>query len=118
MPGAPRWHWSDEPFSYTKMCYAVPAIVFLVVLLLSAFGLDDWLPRSTVWSVVSVGLIAIASYVFFVSVVWRLLPSRVRSRTPYNRKEASEEKGDIRSFWNLCKALFSRRVPPHAGSAR
>jgi ABC-type Fe3+ transport system permease subunit len=111
MPGATRWRWSDEPFSYTKLCYAVPPLVFAIVLLLSAVGIDEWLPKSISFSVVTVGFIALASYFFFLIVVWRLLPARIRVRIPYDRKEAAEQKGDIRSFWTFYKVLLSRSSP-------
>ena len=56
-------------------------------------------------SVVVVGLIAAAIYFFFLKVVWLLLPRSIRVRIPYDRKEASESKGDIKSFWDLRKLV-------------
>jgi len=97
MPGFSRWRWSDEPFSYTKLCTTIPLLVFAVVLLISLFGRDQWMPSSDALSVAFVGLIALATYVFFLKVVWRLLPVGVRARIPYDRKEAGELKGDIKS---------------------
>jgi RHS repeat-associated protein len=40
-------------------------------------------------------------------VLWRLLPASIRARIPYDAKEASESKGDIRSFWDLRKLWSS-----------
>jgi hypothetical protein len=108
MPGAPRWHWSDEPFSYTKLCYVVPGFVIAIWLLLSVIGLDEWLPTSATFDVALVGVSALLAYLFFRIFVWRFLPTKVRSRTPYDRKEANEQKGDVRSFWDMCKVLFSK----------
>lgn len=105
MPGFRRWHPSEEPFSYTKLCAAVPILVFATVLLNSIFRGDKWLPSSMVLSVVIVGAIAAAIYFFFLKVVWLLLPVGIRARIPYDSKEASESKGDIRSFWDLRKLV-------------
>jgi hypothetical protein len=105
MPGFGRWRPSDEPFSYTKLCAAIPIFVFAAVLIISSFEVDKWLPSSIAFSVATVGLIAIATYLFFLKVVWLLLPSRIRDRIPYDRKDASESKGDIKSIWDLRKLL-------------
>jgi len=101
VPGARRWNPSDEPFSYTKLCYFTPILVFGVVLLISVFEGDEWLPSSAALNVAIVSAIALAVYLFFLKVVWRLLPAGIRARIPYDRKQAMELKGDIRSFWEL-----------------
>src|SRR5229473_3375088 len=98
MPGFGRWHPSEEPFSYTKLCAFVPILVFATVLFISMFKGDKWLPSSMALSVAIVGLTAAAIYLFFLKVVWLLLPGGIRARIPYDRQEASESKGDIRSF--------------------
>jgi hypothetical protein len=105
MPGARRWRPSEEPFSYTKLCAPVPVLVFVAILLISTFTEDRWLPSSMVLNVAVVGLIAAAAYFFFLKIVWLLLPGGVRARIPYDRREASESKGDIKSFWDLRKLL-------------
>jgi|SRR5271167_1360759 len=106
MPGFGHWHPSEEPFSYTKLCTVIPILVFATVLLLiSTFEGNKWLPSSVALSVAIVGLIAAAIYFFFLKVVWLLLPGGIRTRIPYDRKEASESKGDIRSFWDLRKLV-------------
>ena len=110
MPGGARWRWSDEPFSYTKLCYTVPGIVICSWLFLSGIGWDAWLPKSNFLCVVVVGLIAVAAYVFFLTVVWDLLPNRIRERTPFDQIEAERLKGDVRSFWDLCKLILWSHV--------
>src|SRR5207248_10008207 len=75
VPGARRWNPSDEPFSYTKLCYFTPILVFGVVLLISVFEGDEWLPSSAALNVAIVSAIALAVYLFFLKVVWRLLPA-------------------------------------------
>jgi hypothetical protein len=108
MPGGIRWKWGDEPFSYTKLCYAIPILVFMSAVVIPLFK-EDWLPRSSFLNVLLVGSIALVVYLFFLKIVWRLLPARIRARIPYNRQEAENFKGDVRSFWDLCRALFSKR---------
>ena len=106
MPGFRRWHPSEEPFSYSKLCLVIPVLVFAAALLVS------WdkrlLPSSMFWGVAIVGLVAAALYFFFLKVVWFLLPAGIRARIPYDAKEASESKGDIRSFWDLFKLATPR----------
>ncbi|MGB8589862.1 MAG: hypothetical protein WCD40_00665 [Candidatus Acidiferrales bacterium] len=109
MPGFRRWHPSEEPFSYTKLCTAIPILVFGTVLLISMFKGDKWLPSSVALSVVIVGLIAAAIYFLFLKVVWLLLPGGIRARIPYDRKEASESKGDVKSFWDIRKLVVPTR---------
>jgi|SRR6516164_8009771 hypothetical protein len=108
MPGFRRWYPSEEPFNYKKLCAAVPFFVFGTVLLISVFKGDNWLPFSIPLSVAIIGLIAIAAYFFFLKIVWILLPSGVRARIPYDSKEASESKGDVRSIRDLLKVLVDR----------
>jgi len=110
MPGFPRWRWSNEPFSYTKLCYLVPLLVFAPAAFFPAFERCRWLPSSNVLRVATVGLIALGAYYFFLKVVWKLLPARVRERTPYDLKEAVELKGDVRSFRDFCKVLLCQPV--------
>jgi hypothetical protein len=120
MPGGIRWDPSKEPFSYVKLCfYYLPCLLFLlwiVVLLFSAFGglqwLDQivkWLPSSTVLRIVIGATLLSVYYFLFMKVLWRFLPAGIRARIPYDAKEASESKGDIKSFWDLRKLL----VPTH-----
>ncbi len=114
MPGGRRWRWSDEPFSYTKLCITIPALVFFGVVFISAFEkgqqwLVHWLPSSNILNVAAVGLIALAAYLFFLKVVWRLLPADIRAHIPYDLQEARELKGDVRSFWDLCKLILRPR---------
>jgi len=114
MPGGRRWRWSDEPFSYTKLCITVPVLVFFGVVLASAFEkgqqwLDRWLPSSNILNVAAVGAIGLGAYLFFLKVVWKLLPAGIRARIPYDRIEASQLKGDVRSFWDLCMLILRRR---------
>jgi len=45
-------------------------------------------------------------YLFFMKVLWRLLPAKIRARIPYDRQEAIESKGDIKSFWDLRKLVL------------
>jgi hypothetical protein len=104
MPGGVRWKPSDEPFSYQKLCYFVPGLVFIGAVVMQ-FGYGG-LPVSNSLNVLLVGLVGIASYLFFLKVVWLLLPSRIRARIPYNRQEAENSKGDVRSFWDFCRVLF------------
>ena len=53
MPGGVRWDQSQEPFSYTKLCfYYLPRLlVFLGIaaLLISAFGGLQWLDQVGSW---------------------------------------------------------------------
>jgi hypothetical protein len=109
MPGFRRWHPSEEPFSYTKLCTVIPILVFAMALLVSTFKGEKWLPSSLPLSVAIVGLIAAAVYFFFLKVVWLLLPGSIRARIPYDSKEAGASKGDIKSFWDLRKLV----VPSH-----
>src|SRR5271155_1468020 len=120
MPGFRRWHPNEESFSYAKLCfYYIPCwLVFLGIaaMLISAFGglqwldrIGNWLPSSTLWRIVlGIGLIA-GYYLFFMKIVWGLLPMRMRARIPYDAKEASESKGDIKSFWDLRKLVIRTR---------
>jgi hypothetical protein len=120
MPGFRRWNPTEEPFSYAKLCfYYIPCLlVFLGIaaLLISAFGGLQWLDRVGSWFPSSVPVrVAIGAaliggyYVFFMKVLWNLLPASIRARIPYDAREASESKGDIRSFWDLHKLV----LPPH-----
>lgn len=117
MPGFRRWNPSEEPFSYAKLCfYYIPCLlVFLgnAALLITAFGGLQWLNQigsllpSSVPSRVAIGTALIgAYYVFFMKVLWKLLPASIRTRIPYDAKEARESKGDIRSFWDLRKLVL------------
>jgi hypothetical protein len=59
---------------------------------------------------VAIGAALIAAYyLFFMKVLWRLLPASIRARIPYDAKEASESKGDIKSFWDLRKLVLPTR---------
>ena len=118
MPGARRWRPSEEPFSYAKLCfYYLPcllAFLGIVALMVSAFGGASWLDQIGRWFPSSAPLrvaigaaVIVAYYLFFMKVLWRLLPSSVRARIPYDAKEASESKGDIKSFWDLRKLWSS-----------
>jgi hypothetical protein len=103
-----------------KLCfYYLPGLlVFLgiVALLISALGglqwlelVGGWLPSSVLLRVViGVALIG-AYYLFFMKVLWRLLPAGIRARIPYDAKEASQSKGDVRSFWDLRKLVLPTR---------
>lgn len=106
MPGTRRWNPSEEPFNYKKLCTAVPIFVFAVILLLSFVGMDGWLPSSKALSVAIIGLISLATYLFFLKGVWMLLPGNIRARIPYDRNEADNSKGDIRSLRELFRVLF------------
>jgi hypothetical protein len=107
MPGGVRWNWGDEPFSYQKLCYLIPMVVFLTVVALALFG-DEWLPKSNFLNVLVVALMGGIAYLFFLKVVWRLLPASKRDRIPYNRQEAENLKGDVRSFRDFCRVVFSK----------
>jgi len=107
MPGGVRWNWGDEPFSYQKLCYVVPMVVFLIAVAISLSG-DQWLPRSNFLNVLLVGTVGVIVYLFFLKVVWRLLPTRKRERIPYNRQEAVNSKGDVRSVRDFCRVVFSK----------
>jgi hypothetical protein len=107
MPGGVRWNWGDEPFSYQKLCYVIPMVVFLVAVAIPLSG-DQWLPRSNFLNVVVVAAVGVIVYLFFLKVVWRLLPARKRERIPYNRQEAVNSKGDVRSFRDFCRVIFSK----------
>ncbi len=113
MPGVGRWrwprstsetNWSSQPFSYTKLSYAIPVIVFIVAVAVS-FSNADYLPLSLILAVVIVGLAAFAAQIIFLRIVWRLLPSSFRARIPYDSKDARERKGNIKSFWELLKLI-------------
>jgi len=101
-----RWIWSEEPFSYLKLCIIAPVLVIAAVPIMSYLGWDKWLPSSEVLNVAIVGTIALGAYLFFAKVIWYLLPSGVRSHIPYDRKEALEKKGDVRSSWGLLRLFF------------
>ena len=107
MLGGARWSWGDEPFSYQKLCYVIPMAVFLVAVAIPLTG-DQWLPQSNFLNVALVGAAGVIAYLFFLKVVWRLLPARKRDRIPYNREEAENSKGDVRSFLDFCKVILSR----------
>jgi len=117
MPGFGRWNPSEEPFSYARLClYYIPCLlVFLGIaaLLTSAFGGLQWLDQigsllpSSVPLGVAIGAALIGTYyVFFLKLLWKLLPASIRARIPYDAKEAHESKGDIRSFWDLRKLVL------------
>jgi len=117
MPGGIRWDPTKGPFSYVKLClYYLPGLLLflgIVALLISALGglqwldrLGGWLPSSALLRVV-IGVALIGGYyLFFMKVLWRLLPASIRTRIPYDAKEASQLKGDIRSFWDLRKLVL------------
>src|SRR5882672_3788093 len=100
MPGGIRWHPSDEPFSYTMLCnYYLPCVALIIALVVSAVKGIDWmdevgkrLPSSNILSAAIVILGMFVVYVFFLKVVWMLLPYRIRERIPYDRKEAIERR--------------------------
>ncbi len=120
MPGFRRWYPNEEQFSYAKLClYYIPCwLVFLGIaaMLISAFGglqwlgrIGNWLPSSTPLRI-GLGIGSIAGYyLFFMKILWRLLPANVRARIPYDRQEVLESKGDIKSFWDLRKLLLPTR---------
>lgn len=120
MPGGVRWNPSHEPFSYWKLCYYYfPCLLFcfgLLVMVLSVFGKLEWLdrmiellPSSTIWNIV-IAVLLIAAYDFvFMKLLWKLLPSKLRQRIPYDAREANESKGDIRSVWDLRKLFAPSR---------
>jgi hypothetical protein len=117
MPGGIRWDPTKEPFSYVKLCfYYLPgslAFSGIVVLLISAIGdlpwlyrVGGWLPSSVLLrAVIGVALIG-AYYLFFMKVLWRLLPASTRARIPFDAKEAGQSKGDIRPFRDLRKLVL------------
>jgi hypothetical protein len=107
MPGGVRWNWGDEPFSYQKLCYIIPMIVFLVAVAIPLSG-NQWLPESSFLNVMLVGAVGVVGYLFFLKVVWWLLPARIRARIPYNRQEAESLKGDVRSFRDFCRVVFRK----------
>jgi hypothetical protein len=120
MPGGVRWEPTKEPFSYAKLCfYYIPGLLVFVgiaLLVASAFGTLPWLGQIGSWlpsSVplrIAIGAALIVGYYFFcLKMVWRLLPADVRARIPYDRQEALESKGDIKSFWDLRKLLLPTR---------
>lgn len=120
MPGGVRYEPTKEPFSYVKVCfYYLPGLLVFVgiaVLVFSAFGGFQWLDRIGIWlptsilSRVAVGAAFLgAYYLFFMKVLWRLLPPSIRARIPYDRQEAMESKGDIKSLWDLRKLVFRIR---------
>jgi len=113
MPGVGRWRWPrstneanwfTEPFSYTKLSYAIPIVVFTVAVLVSISNVD-YSPSSLFLRVIIVGFIAFAAQVIFLKIVWRLLPANFRARIPYDGNDAREQKGDIKSFWDLLKVI-------------
>src|SRR3954469_3147168 len=106
MPGAARWRWQDSPFSYEKLCYMVPVMVIVTILLSDFFY--AWLPKSDIWSLVIVSSLSLAALLFVYKVVWRFIPERVTARVPYNFQEAQMSKGDVRSFWQFCRVLIGR----------
>lgn len=107
MPGGVRWNWGDQPFSYQKICYVVPMVVFLGAVASTLRG-DEWIPRSNFLNVLFVGAVGAIVYLFFLKIVWRLFPARIRARIPYNRREAENLKGDVRSFRDFCRVIFSK----------
>jgi uncharacterized protein YybS (DUF2232 family) len=120
MPGFRRWHPNEEGFSYAKVWfYYVPCWLVLLgiaVTLISVFGglqwfnqIGNWFPSSVPLRIaIAVGLIA-AYYLFFMKILWRLLPASIRARIPYDAKEASESKGDIKSLSDLRKLVLRPR---------
>jgi hypothetical protein len=114
MPGGRRLNPSEVPFSYAKLgYYYLPCLLLIVALLISAFwGLEwldqvgKWLPSSTPLRVMIGILIVPVGYPLFLRLLWSLLPASIRARIPYDAKEASESKGDIRSFWDLRKLVL------------
>ena len=106
MPGRARWKPSHEPFSYQKLCYFVPGLVFIGAVVVQ-FRYGE-LPVSDSLNVLLVGFVGVASYLFFLKVVWLLLPISTRARIPYNRQEAENSKGDVRSFKDFCRMLFTK----------
>ena len=121
MPGGVRWRPEDEPFSYWKLClYYLPGLalfLWMLALLVSMFGGLPWLWRwldqvdkvghsSELLRVAMLGAFVGAYYLFFMKVLWNLLPANMRARIPYDRKEAIELKGDIRSVWDLRKLII------------
>ena len=120
MPGGIRWDPTKEPFSYVKLCfYYVPGLLVLLgiaALLISALGGLQWLDRVGGWLPSSELLRAVTGaafigvyYLFFMKVLWRLLPASIRARIPYDAKEASQSKGAIRSFRDLCRLVLPTR---------
>jgi len=82
--------------------YYIPGLLVLLgigALLISAFGGLQWLDQIAGWfpsSVllrVAIGVVLMAAYyLFFMKVLWRLLPASIRARIPYDRQEAIESK--------------------------
>lgn len=116
MPGFGRWSPNEEPFTYTKLCnYYLPVLLFIGILLFTAFHGFGWLEQWDKWfpsSFLNVAVflvIAIAAYFFVLKVVWWVLPASVRARIPYDRQEARDSKGDIKSVWDLRKLVRRTR---------
>jgi hypothetical protein len=120
MPSGVRWDPVKEPFSYAKLCfYYLPGLLVLIViavLVMSAFGelqwLDragSWFPSSTPWRVAIGAALLAGYYLFFLKILWSFLPANIRARIPYDRQEALEWKGDIKSFWDLRKLVLPTR---------
>ena len=116
MPGFRRWHPNEEPFSYTKLCnYYLPGLVVIGAVLFTAFRGFGWLEQWDKWfpstfvNVAVFFVIAVAVYLLVLKLVWRLLPASIRARIPYDRQEAMELKGDIKSFWDLRKLVLPTR---------
>jgi hypothetical protein len=116
MPGFGRWSPNEEPFTYTKLCnYYLPVLLLIGILLFTAFHGFGWLEQWDKWfpsSFLNVAVflvIAIAAYFFVLKVVWWLLPASVRARIPYDRREARDSKGDIKSVWDLRKLVRRTR---------
>jgi hypothetical protein len=120
MPGFRRWHPNEERFSYFKVWfYYVPCwLIFLgiAIMLISALGgwqwfdqIGNWVPSSVPLRIaLAVGLMA-AYYLFFMKILWKVLAASIRARIPYDAKEASESKGDIKSLGDLRKLVLRPR---------
>jgi hypothetical protein len=120
MPGGVRWDPTKEPFSYWKVCfYYLPCtgvLLWTMALLAAAFGeerwldkLESWLPSSTLQGAAMSAAFVLGYYLFFMKILWRLLPMNVRERIPYDRQEATQSKGDIKSLWDLRKLVLPTR---------
>ena len=108
--GRKRRKWSEQPFSYVKACRLVERVVFITTIVVAMLTdvFTDFLSRYSDLVVVGCIMAGMIGLMFILEqLLWRRLPPRIKARIPYDSAEALQNKGDIRSYKQLVKALVN-----------
>jgi len=106
-PGDKRPARRRQPFSYVKACRTAEGLLLLATTIVVGFTDVDAGHSNFVVMACVAGEILIVMFILE-RLVWKSLPPRTRERIPYDSDEATQNKGDIRSFGQLMRLLTKR----------